>query len=220
MQRIQLFRGKLLDALRRAHRQGRLRLDGPAAPLADPRRFRRLLDSLHRTRWVVYCKPPFGDKDQVFRYLGQYTHRVGISNHRLVSLDSRGVTFRTRGDARVTLAPEEFLRRFVLHVLPRGFVKIRHHGLFAPGHLHTKLAVAHELLGRTSTTPDVPASATRSDPAAPRDFRELLLALTGLDLRPCFRCGALSLVRGPLAPVPPRPPRDAPYLHPPPRDTS
>ena len=188
-----LFRGKMLAALRRAHDRGRLRLDGPARPLADPAQFRRLCDKLHRKRWVVYCKPPFGSPEHVYRYLGRYTHRTGISNHRLVALDERGVTFRTRGDGRVTLAPDEFLRRFLLHVLPKGFVKIRHHGLFAPSHIATKLATARALL----TAPSPPTA--DAPPLSPRDFRELLLALTGLDLRGCPRCGSLAVLRCPLA---------------------
>ncbi len=163
------------------------------AGLADPRGFARLRNKLYRKRWVVYAKPPFGGPEQVFRYLGRYTHRVGLSNHRLVSLDERGVIFRTRGESTVTVSPDEFLRRFVLHVLPKGFVKIRHHGLMASSNLSTKLAAARRLLG-------VPAPAEASSPQAPRDFCELLLALTGIDLRRCPRCGGI-MRREPL-PVP------------------
>lgn len=194
-----LFRGKLLDLLAAAHRAGKLRFDGPAASYADPDRFRLLVDKLRRLRWVVYCKPPFGDRDQVVRYLGQYTHRVGISNHRLVSLGEHAITFRTRRDSKVTLPAGEFLRRFVLHVLPKGFVKIRHHGLFAAGNVHSKLEHARSLLLRARPAAATAAAGAGPDPArAPRDFRELLLALTGIDLRRCSRCGALAVVRGPL----------------------
>ena len=195
----ELFRGKLLDALRRAHDGGLLRFDGPAAPFQDRQRFRQLCDRLQKLRWVVYCKPPFGDDTQVFRYLGQYTHRVGLSNQRLVAFDGREVTFRTRGDARVTLEVDTFLRRFVLHVLPKGFVKIRHHGLFAASNVHTKLANARARL--TATAAAATATATGDPtpvPRAPRDFRDLLLALNGVDLRHCSRCGAFALVRVPL----------------------
>ena len=214
----ELFRGKILDGLRRAHDEGELRFDGPAAPFADRDRFRRLCTRLRDTRWVVYCKPPFGDDTQVFRYLGQYTHRVGLSNHRLVAFDGRDVTFRTRGQARVTLDADEFLRRFVLHVLPKGFVKIRHHGLFAAGNVHTKLARARALLATTTRVADDAAPVA----LPPRDFREVLLALTGLDLRHCSRCGALAVVRLPLdSPAPPGPSARAPptFTHPRP-DTS
>ncbi len=220
-----LFRGKMLDALRRAYDLGKLKLVGPAAPLADRERWRRLLEKLHDKRWVVYCKPPFGDNQQVFRYLGHYTHRVGLSNQRLVSLDEHSVTFRTRGDGKVTVTPDEFLRRFVLHVLPKGFVKIRHYGLFAPGNLHTKLAAARKLLSPEAPTaetapatapapdapapdaPDAPAAPTVDPPAAPALKTEPI----PIALRPCSRCGEMALVRY-LVPVGSRPP--------PPTDTS
>jgi hypothetical protein len=115
-----LFRGKFLARLVRLYEDGELGLEGPAATLADPARFARLRDKLYRTRGVVYAKQPFGGPEQVFRYLGRYTHRVGLSNRRLVSLDERGVTFRTRGESIVALAPDEFLRRFLLHALRRA----------------------------------------------------------------------------------------------------
>jgi hypothetical protein len=197
-----LFRGKFLARLVRLRDRGELRLDGPASALADPARFARVRDKLYRSRWVVYAKPPFGGPEQVFRYLGRYTHRVGLSNRRLVSLDARGVTFRTRGDQTETLAPNEFLRRFLLHVLPKGFVKIRHHGLMAASNVNTRLAIARRLL--ECAPPRVAGDTT----STPRDFRELLLALTGVDLRRCPRCGAAAMRRLPLAsaatdPIPP-----------------
>ncbi len=197
-----LFRGKFLARLDRLYDRGALRLEGPAAALATKSRFARVKDKLHRTRWVVYAKRPFGGPEQVFRYLGRYTHRVGLSNRRLVSLDDRGVTFRTRGEQTVTLAANEFLRRFLLHVLPKGYVKIRHHGLMAASNVPTRLAAARRLLDRDP--PSVPPDAAR----IPADFRELLLALTGVDLRRCPCCGELAMRRHPLpltlvAPTPP-----------------
>lgn len=190
-----LFRGKFLARLERLYQAGQLHLEGPASRLADPACFARVRDKLYRCRWVIYAKRPFGGPEQVFRYLGRYTHRVGLSNRRLVSLDDRGVTFRTWGEQTATLAPHEFLRRFLLHVLPKGFVKIRHHGLMAPSHVHTKLDVARRLL-------DVGATPAAADPSTtPSDFRALLLALTGVDLRRCPRCGALAMRRHPLPPL-------------------
>jgi hypothetical protein len=188
-----LFRGKFLARLAVLYERAALRLDGPAAPLADPARFTRVCDKLYRTRWVVYSKAPFGGPKQVFRYLGRYTHRVGISNRRLVSLDDRGVTFRTHGDQTVTLPPAEFLRRFLLHVLPKGFVKIRHHGLMSASHVPTRLALAHRLLER-----EPPAESPDQPSAASPDFRDLLLALTGIDLRRCPNCKAVAMHRYPL----------------------
>jgi hypothetical protein len=197
-----LFRGKFLARLVRLYDRGALRLDGPAAALAERSRFARVKDKLHRTRWVVYAKRPFGGPEQVFRYLGRYTHRVGLSNRRLVSLDDRGVTFRTHGEQTVTLPADEFLRRFLLHVLPKGYVKIRHHGLMAASNVPTRLAAARHLLDRDP--PSVPPDVART----PADFRELLLSLTGIDLRRCPRCGELAMRRHPLpvALVAPRPP--------------
>lgn len=189
-----LFRGKFLAGLVRLYERAELQFDGPAAKLADPASFARVRDKLYRSRWIVYAKPPFGGPAQVFRYLGRYTHRVGLSNRRLVSLDERGVTFRTRGDQLATLPPHEFLRRFLLHVLPKGFVKIRHHGLMAASNVTSRLAVARRLLDNAAP-PSLPDTAS-----APRDFRELLLALTGVDLRRCPRCGELAIRRHPLTP--------------------
>jgi hypothetical protein len=190
-----LFRGKFLACLARAYDSGELRLTGPAARLADPRRFARLRDMLYSMRWVVYAKPPFGGPKQVFRYLGRYTHRVGLSNQRLLSFDARGVTFRTRGDDTTTIAPVEFLRRLLLHVLPKCFVKIRHHGLMAASNVHAKLALARRLLEQQPTA----MSGARRAPHAPRSFAELLLALTGVDIRICPRCREGTMIRQPLA---------------------
>lgn len=192
-----LFRGKLLARIAQARERGLLRFNGVAARLADPAVWSRVRDKLYRKRWVVYSKPPFGGPEEVFRYLGRYTHRVGISNRRLVSFDDEHVTFRTRGKATITVTPEQFLRRFLLHVLPPGFVKIRHYGLLAPNHVATKLDVARRLLGPAAPErAPVPTAA-----AVPRDFRDILLALTGIDLHVCKRCGGGPVIRGPLDPA-------------------
>jgi hypothetical protein len=189
-----LFRGKFLAGLRHAYARGELRL--PATFTAHC--FDRLCNQLHRKRWVVYSKPPFGGPEHVFRYLGRYTHRVGLSNHRLLSFDSRGVTFRTRGTNLVTLPPIEFLRRFLLHVLPKRFVKIRHHGLMAASNVSSRLQKARHLLEQAPTIPTAPV----------HDFRDILLVLTGVDLRRCPLCLLGTVVRHPLVyvPAPPHPP--------------
>jgi Putative transposase/Transposase zinc-binding domain len=204
-----LFRGKMLAALRRAYDRGELVLSGGAAALADPSAFAALLDALYNKRWVVYAKPPFGGAKQVFRYLGRYTHRVGLSNHRLLGMDARGVRFRTRGDKTVTLAPIEFLRRFLMHVLPRGFVKIRHYGLLSSSHAMTTLEVARARLEAASATMSV---VSVKPGVALVDWRARLAALTGIDVTRCPNCGqgpmrrcALSLADADpaTAPMPP-----------------
>jgi hypothetical protein len=192
-----LFRGKFLAALRLAHRGGRLRLPDEPGP-RDPEAFERLLAVLHEKSWVVYAKRPFGGSEQVVRYLGQYTHRVGISNHRLVSLDERGVTFRTKNGKRVTVDPVEFLSRFVEHVLPARFVKIRHYGLLAPAHVATSLVAARAALSGPAPCP------TTTGPS-PGSWQVLLLELTGIDVGVCRACGARAVERQalPVARAPP-----------------
>ena len=168
-----LFRGKVLAAIKAAVESGEL----PCAHLP-------VLGRLYRKLWVVYCKPPFGSPEQVLAYLARYTHRVAISNQRLLAFDERGVTFRwkdyrAKGRTRhkiMTLAPEEFMRRFLLHVLPAGFHRIRHYGLLANGARTVNLALARALLN--DATPNSPHTDTTCAP-------------------PCFlcrRCGAPMLI--------------------------
>ena len=133
----EVFRGKFVDALKLAFQRGQLHLSGDLARLVQPKFFAAWLRPLFRKNWMVYSKPPFGGPEYVLQYLGRYTHRVAISNHRLVSLANGQVTFRWRDSAHhneqklMTLALDEFLRRFLLHLLPKGFVRIRHFGLLA-----------------------------------------------------------------------------------------
>jgi hypothetical protein len=147
-----VFRGKFIAGLKRLYRHRQLRCAGPCATLADEKQFRQLLRRLHRRDWVVYAKPAFGGPRQVLRYLGRYTHRVAISNHRLVSFDGERVTFRWKDYARgsqqrlMTLTASEFLRRFFLHVLPKGFVRIRHFGFLANRFRSSHLELCRQLL--------------------------------------------------------------------------
>jgi hypothetical protein len=202
-----LFRGKLLAALARARQRGQLQFAGPCAHLADPIAFARLQDDLYCKPWVVYCKPPFGGAQQVFKYLGRYTHRVGISNQRLIALDDRGVTFATKHGERATLSADEFIRRFLLHVLPAGFVKIRHFGLLAPAHVTRALAQARHLLTPAPAPDFPPASAARTEGPAPTTWRRLFRDLTGIDLTRCRACGRGTILRHPLPLAsPPTPP--------------
>ena len=155
-----VFRGKFLAGLKRLHRRKKLQSAGPAAALADPRPFAKLLRRLRRHDWVVYAKPAFGGPMQVLRYLGRYTHRVAISNHRLLAFDQERVTFRWKDYARggkqgqMTLTATEFLRRFFLHVLPKGFVRIRHCGFLANRFRASRLALSRQLLASNSATDD------------------------------------------------------------------
>jgi hypothetical protein len=158
-----LFRRRFLEELERAHRAGQLRFFGEHEPLADTTRFARWLAPMRQCEWVVYAKRPFAGPKAVLAYLSRYTHRVAISNRRLVSLDERGVTFRwkdyrTNGQARhktMTLSAAEFMRRFLLHVLPAGFHRIRHYGLIANAGRKENLARVRELLAPKDQGVDV-----------------------------------------------------------------
>jgi hypothetical protein len=185
-----LFRRLFLEKLVAAHRAGELQFFGNHAPLTDRRAFAAFLAPLHNSKWVVYCKDPFGGPKQVLRYLARYTHRVAISNRRLIACDEKGVTFkwkdyRAQGRERykvMTLANHEFIRRFLIHVLPGGFHRIRHYGLFANGSRANNIAQARKLL-------NVPASQTQStNTNAPKADDPPALA------QPCPCCGGRMLI--------------------------
>lgn len=148
-----VFRGKFVAGLRRAFGSGKLSLHGELKALADPRLFRAFVRSLHRTDWVVYAKKPFRGPEHVLQYLARYTHRVAISNHRLVSFRDHQVTFRWKDYAHgnkqktMTLSADDFLRRFLLHVLPRSFVRIRFFGFLSPRKRGPLLPVCRALVG-------------------------------------------------------------------------
>ncbi len=197
----QLFRGKFLDGLRRLHDRGLL--DGP--PSAHSRRaLQQLVQPLYRTDWVVYAKRPFRGAEQVYQYLGRYTHRVGLSNQRLLEVDDHRVRFRTRGTGTATVTPEQFIGRMLLHVLPLRFVKIRHFGLLAPAHVSTRLvaaraALAAQEIARAAVPSAAPMAVATT--AAPT-WRERVIALTGVDPMRCPNCNAV-LHRMALAGPPP-----------------
>jgi Putative transposase len=198
-----LFRGKFLAALTRAYREGELEFGGTTQRLADAVAFRQFVHELYRAEWVVYAKRPFGGPQQVFRYLGRYTHRVGVSNQRLQHVDADGVRFATKGGRTITLRPEEFIRRFLFHVLPSGFVKIRHYGLLAGGNVTTQLECARTLL-----QPGAPAEMPVPRGSGAFDWLTHLLQLTGVDLRLCPQCSQGRMIREPLYPVRRRPQAD------------
>jgi len=173
-----LFRRRFLEELAAAHRGGRLQFFGQDAGLSDPRAFARWLGPLRECEWVVYAKRPFAGPAAVLAYLSRYTHRVAISNRRLLALDKRGVTFRWKdyratGKTRykaMTLAADEFMRRFLLHVLPSGFHRIRHYGLLANGGRREHLAQARELLHVVPAAIEPPSSAAAPVAIVPPTF--------------------------------------------------
>jgi Putative transposase/Transposase zinc-binding domain len=162
-----VFRGKFVAGLKTAFHEGTLQFHGNLVPLTQPRAFAAWLRMLFRHDWVVYSKPPFGGPEHALRYLSAYTHRVAISNHRLVTLSENNVTFRWRDSAHgnkqrlMTLPVEEFLRRFLLHLLPRGFVRIRNFGFLANRQRATLLPLCFRLLqtsAQISTSTPSPAA--------------------------------------------------------------
>ena len=162
----EVFRGKFADALKHAFNTGELQFHGQLKLLAQPRVFKSFLRQLFRHQWVVYCKPPFGGPDQVLLYLGAYTHRIAISNYRLVSFNDEKVTFRFRDSADhnkkrlMSLPADEFLRRLLLHVLPRGFVRIRHFGFLASRRRGSLVPLSKQLLADAPVS--IPACTTTS----------------------------------------------------------
>jgi hypothetical protein len=184
-----LFRRRFLEALSAAHARGQLQCFGEFAALSNATDFAQWLAPLRQCEWVVYAKRPFAGPAAVLAYLSRYTHRVAISNSRLLALDERGVTFRwkdyrTQGRTRykiMTLSTPEFMRRFLLHVLPTSFHRIRHYGLLAHAHRKINIAMARALLQAPS-----PAAPADSDPLSAKGSRPPTFV--------CRRCGAPMLI--------------------------
>ena len=168
-----LFRRRFVEELQRLHDGGRLRFFGEHAGLADARAFKAWLTPLRKCEWVVYAKRPFAGPQAVLAYLSRYTHRVAISNSRLLAMDERSVTFRwkdyrAKGKTRhkaMALSPQEFMRRFLLHVLPAGFHRIRHYGLLANSNRRINLALVRELLQVTPSPSEASADDGSTAPA-------------------------------------------------------
>ena len=165
-----VFRGKFVAGLKTAYHAGTLQFHGSLLHLAEPPAFAIWLRTLFRHDWVVYAKRPFGGPEHALRYLGAYTHRVAISNHRLVALENGNVTFRWRDSAHgnkkklMTLPVHEFLRRFLLHLLPRGFVRIRNFGFLANRRRASLLPICFQLLHRSENLTASPASPPTRQP--------------------------------------------------------
>jgi hypothetical protein len=199
-----VFRGKFLSGLRAAFKRGKLRFPGELAPLERSDHFNALLSEVVRTEWVVYAQAPFGGGAEiVLKYLARYTHKAAISNHRLVDLADGRVSFRWKDYAHggrqgvMTLDSVEFVRRFLMHVLPSGFVRVRHYGLLANRHRREKLARCRELLGMT-VRPQADTAPTDADPVM-----STVPETTVTPTRVCPRCGSGRMVV--IAEFPPLP---------------
>jgi hypothetical protein len=180
-----------LDGLRKLQREGRLHLKGSNTPVQKQALFDKMIEALYSTDWGVYAKRSFGGPEAVCAYLGRYTHRVAISNARLIEFDGQKVTFATKHGATTTIDAQEFIRRFLLHVLPKSFVKIRHYGLLSSSHATTTLEMARvsiESQGIGLTT-----GAQVHNDEENLDWIELMKMLTGQDLTLCPRCGGLMI---------------------------
>jgi len=192
-----LFRRLFLDDLQEAFDAGKLQFFSSLDALHDPQAFSRYLDPVREEEWVVYAKPPFAGPQQVVDYVGRYTHRVAISNHRLVDIENSQVKFNWR-DYRdnnqqkvMTLSAEEFIRRFLLHVLPSGFHRIRYYGFLGNRYRKEKLEHCRQLLGM------VPPNEIHAEPQPREDYRDRYERLTGRSLRQCPVChhGRMITVR-------------------------
>ena len=188
-----VFRGKFVEALRRAYDRHELDLAGGSEHLHAPAAWRAFVNALFETDWVVYAKPAFGGAPAVLRYLGRYTHRVAISNHRLLAFDGDHVTFQwkdyARGDQRrtMTLPAMEFLRRFVQHILPRGFVRIRQSGFLANTCRTARVALARTVLSAPASPAPITIETTKPETTAPPTRATWT----------CPHCGAAMIV-GPI----------------------
>jgi len=190
------FRRLFREALAEAHAAGQLQFFGNLEPLRDPQAFARYLAPLKKKEWVVYAKAPFGGPQHVLEYLGRYTHRVAISNRRLLALEEGQVSFQWK-DYRhgqqqkvMTVSAEEFIRRFLQHALPTGFQRIRYYGFLANCHRAEKLELCRRLL----------ATACSLLLPQPADCADFLAALTSTNLRLCPQCGRGTLIRVPFFP--------------------
>lgn len=182
----ELFKKKLLAYLKRSYEAGKLAFPGAIAYLQEPKVFERFRKQFYRKKWVLYSKPPFGGPKEVIRYLGRYTHRIAISNHRILSVEDGRVSFRWRDHAdgnrmkMMTLNADEFIRRFLLHVLPDRFVKIRHYGLMGSRNCKNNLTLCRKLLHV--------CKAEKDNEARTETWKELLLRVAGVDVAKCPVC--------------------------------
>jgi hypothetical protein len=194
-----VFRGKFCEALAQRGSTGTVPRGGGSLPLGTPADFAQLRAQLYAKEWVVYAKAPLAGPAQVLDYVGRYTHRVAIANHRILDVRDGWVRFASRNRRQsnrgetITLAADEFIRRFLLHVLPRGFMRIRHYGFLANRHKARALPRCRELLGQPAKLP----------PRPPKNVVQWMQEVTGIDLTHCPHCGTRPLLRRPLPPLSP-----------------
>jgi len=188
-----LFRGKFLDGLKKLYEAEELKFPGQIEELKDPPAFKRFLTNLYHQAWVVYCRPPLKHPEKVVDYLGRYTHRVALSNDRLVKMEDNKVTFRWRDSADndkikwLTLEAFEFIRRFLLHVLPSQFVKIRYYGILSHRSRKGKLLRCKKLLGVLISE--------EAKQVLKETWQDLLARITGIDPRVCPYCGKGKMIQ-------------------------
>jgi hypothetical protein len=188
-----LFRGKFLDGLKKVYEAGELQFSGQIETLKEAAAFKRFLSDLYDQQWVVYCKSPLKNPQKVMDYLGRYTHRVALSNDRLIEMEGSRVTFRRRDSAGgnkikwITLEAFEFIRRFLLHVLPDQFVKIRYYGILSHRSRKGKLLRCKRLLGVLSNE--------EPQPVPKETWQDLLTRITGIDPRVCPHCGKGKMIQ-------------------------
>jgi hypothetical protein len=198
-----IVRGKFLDYLGQAFREGRLRFSGRITSLAEEKTFDRFLKKMRKKKWVLYAKRPFGGPEQVYGYLSRYTHKTAISNFRLVSYRDGRVTFTARDNNRpgqdrlVTMTAVEFLHRFLDHVLPHGFVRIRHYGLLSSTNAKTKLETARALLLGTNGQ-DADHRPEEACQTESKTWQDIMYDVTGIDLNRCPHCGRGTIIRIPV----------------------
>lgn len=187
-----VFRAKFTDYLKKAFSNDDLIFPGKTLPLADEKEFSKLIKTLKQKNWVVYCKKPFAGPEQVLDYIGRYTHRVAISNNRIINVANDNVTFAYRDRKNndtlrtMTLKSEKFIGRFLLHVLPDGFVRIRHFGFLANRYKKENIKRCRELLSVTEQIPE----------PVKKNTQELMVELTGVDISlcPCCKKGSMIIV--------------------------
>jgi len=189
----QVFRGKFLYYLKKAYTNNELMFKGEIEKLKTQELFKQLLTKLYKKQWVVYAKKPFGNAEKVLSYLGRYTHRIAISNHRIKKVENNKVSFQWKDYADnnkkkiMTVSAQEFIRRFLLHVLPSGFFKIRYYGLLSSRNKKSNISLSRKLLGVVNRIID----------NIKQSWQDMLLKHTGFDIRLCPRCkkGQMKLIK-------------------------